>query len=161
MQTNIDSVVENLMSLQPLLYKNFIKTAKRSSPMTPGALFVMSVLKRCGMCPMSEIGRRLSMPKPHVTTHVDKLIAEGMVERMSDPKDRRIINIRITERGIQHIEEIKKEISEGLRTRLETLEKNTIEELQKASQKVREILTQLNDVGEGMCVKSHDMNCQK
>ena len=156
MQTNIDSVVDNLMSLQPLLYKNFMKTAKRSSPMTPGALFVMSVLKRCGMCPMSEIGRRLSMPKPHVTTHVDKLIAEGMVERMSDPNDRRIINIRITERGIQHLEEIKKEISGGLRIRLEILEKNKIEDLQKASQIVRDILIELNDIGEGICVKSHE-----
>ena len=80
------------------------------------------------------------MPKPHVTVIVDKLIEEGYVERQSDPKDRRIMNILLTEKGLQDFENIKQEISENLKIKLSKLNNEEQEILAEASEKVKEIL---------------------
>jgi DNA-binding MarR family transcriptional regulator len=139
-QANIDTVVENLMHLQPLLYKNLLKPTRNSTPMAPGAVFVLWVLKKYMVMSMSEIGRKLNMPKPHVTVLVDKLIAEDLVERINDPNDRRIVNIQITDKGIETILEIKKDTCEDLRYKLLSLDEEKLEILSIASQQVKDIL---------------------
>ena len=80
------------------------------------------------------------MPKPHVTVIVDKLIKEGWVERQSDPGDRRIVNILLTEKGLEVFENIKQEISENLKIKLSNLNAEEQKILADASQRVREIL---------------------
>jgi len=139
-KTNIDRVVENLMTIQPLLYINLLKPVKTKTILPLGALFVISELKKHNELSMSEIGRRLSMPKPHVTGIVDKLIFEGFVERVSDPNDRRIVNIKITAKGTKNLFSIKKVISEDLRNRLSKLDEKKLEILSATSQQVKEIL---------------------
>lgn len=89
---------------------------------------------------MSEIGKKLAMPKPNVTTLVDRLIAENLAERLSDENDRRIINIRITEKGIETFLFLKKEISEELQRRLEVLSEKEIENLSLSSTHIKEVL---------------------
>jgi DNA-binding MarR family transcriptional regulator len=80
------------------------------------------------------------MPKPHVTTLIDRLIAEKMVERLFDPKDRRIVNVRITEKGVNDFNAIKLEISQELRIKLEKLDVEKLEILSVASKQVKDIL---------------------
>ena len=92
----IDLIAENIISVYPLLYKTISRPIKHQSSITPGGMFVMGSLKRHGLLSMTDIGKCLAMPKPHVTVIVDKLIEEGYAERQNDPKDRRIINISIT-----------------------------------------------------------------
>lgn len=150
-ESNVNTIIENLLILQPLLYKNLLKPTKYKAPLTPGAIFIMGMLKRHGMMSMTEISRRLRMPKPHVTLSVDKLIAEKLVERTNDPNDRRIVNVQITEKGIKDLIEIKKEISENLRKKLLTLDENTKETLMVASQHVRDILTMLHNQDQSCC----------
>ena len=136
----IDLIADNLISIHPLLYKSISKPLKHQSSITPGGMFVLGSLKRHGTQSMSDIGKCLSMPKPHVTVIVDKLIDEGLVERQSDPSDRRIVNILITERGFSVFESIKKEISENLKLKLMKLNEEEQEILATASRQVREIL---------------------
>ena len=137
---SIDSVIENLISIHPLLSKTFTKSIRSKTNLNPGSLYVLGVLTRHEVLSMSEIGCRLSMPKSHVTSQVDKLIAEEMVERLFDPKDRRIVNVRITEKGKIDFNAIKLEISQDLRLKLEKLDTDTIEALSVSSQQLKEIL---------------------
>ena len=137
---SIDSVIENLISIHPLLSKTFTKSIRSKTNLNPGSLYVLGVLTRHEVLSMSEIGCRLSMPKPHVTSQVDKLIAEEMVERLFDPKDRRIVNVRITEKGKEDFNAIKHEISQDLRLKLEKLDADTMETLSVASKQLKEIL---------------------
>lgn len=136
----IDQIAENLISIHPLLYKSISKPLRTKSSITPGGMFVMGSLKRHGILSMSDIGKCLSMPKPHITVIVDKLIEEGYVERQSDPKDRRLVNILLTEKGLKDFEDIKKSISENLKVKLSTLSDEELETLATASQQVKEIL---------------------
>lgn len=136
----IDLIADNLISIHPLLYKSISRPLKHQSSITPGGMFVLGSLKRNGTQSMSDIGKCLSMPKPHITVIVDKLIEEGYVERQSDPKDRRVVNILLTEKGLKDFEEIKLAISENLKVKLSTLNDEEQEKLAIASQHVREIL---------------------
>ena len=103
-------------------------------------MFVLGSLKRYGILSMSDIGKCLSMPKPHITVIVDKLIEEGYVERLNDPKDRRIVNILITDKGLKDFEDIKEAVSENLKIKLSTLDEEEQKILAHASQQVKDIL---------------------
>ena len=137
----IDSVIENLISIHPLLSKSFSRSIRSKTNLNPGSLYVLGVLTTHGMLSMSEIGCKLSMPKSHITGLVDKLIAEELVERLYDPKDRRIVNVHITEKGAADFNSIKHEISQELRLKLQKLDANTLQVLAESSQHVKDILT--------------------
>jgi len=139
-QLKIDLIAENLITIHPLLYKSISKPLRNQSSITPGGMFVMGTLKRHGTLSMSDIGKCLAMPKPHVTVIVDKLIEEGYVERQSDPKDRRIVNILITGKGVTDFETIKQSVSENLKSKLLLLSEDELEILSNATQQVKEIL---------------------
>jgi len=136
----IDSIADNLISVHRLLYKSIYRPMKHQSSITPGGMFVLGSLKRNGMLSMSDIGKCLSMPKPHITVIVDRLIDEGYVERQSDPKDRRVVNILLTEKGLKNFEEIKLTISENLKVKLSQLSNEEIGILAISSQQVKDIL---------------------
>ena len=140
MKLNVDIIAENLLAIHPLLYKSISKPIKNKSSITPGSMFVMGILKRNGMLSMSEIGNCLSMPKPHVTVIVDRLIEEAYVLRQNDPSDRRVVNILLTEKGLVEFEELKEALSINLKSKLNLLSEEEQEELSKASQKMKEIL---------------------
>lgn len=146
---SIDLSIENLISIHPLLSKSFTKSIRTKTNLNPGSLYVLGVLRRHDILSMSEIGCKLSMPKPHVTNLVDKLIAEDMVERLFDPKDRRIVNIRITEKGIDDFNAIKLEISQELRIRLEKLSAEKLDILAEASQQIKDILIEMELTNNG------------
>ena len=103
----------------------------------------MGSLKRNGILSMSDIGKCLSMPKPHVTVIVDKLIEEGYVERQHDPNDRRIVNVLITEKGLKDFEEIKLLVSENLKEKLHALNAEEQDLLMVSSQNVKELLSSI------------------
>ena len=140
LKLKIDQIAENLITIHPLLYKSISRPMRNQTSITPGGMFVMGSLKRHGILSMSDIGKCLSMPKPHITVIVDKLIEEGYVERQSDPKDRRIVNILLTEKGLTDFEDIKQAVSENLKSKLVILSEEELDQLSAASQKVKEIL---------------------
>jgi DNA-binding MarR family transcriptional regulator len=136
----IDLIAENIISVYPLLYKTISRPIKHQSSMTPGGMFVMGSLKRHGLLSMSDIGKCLAMPKPHVTLIIDRLIEEQYVERQNDPNDRRIINVSITEKGIQIFDEIKATLVENMKIKLLNLTEEEQEILAVASLQVKDIL---------------------
>jgi len=52
--------------------------------------------------PMSEIADVALLPAPSLTRLVDRLVADNLVYRRSDPRDRRRVLVRITPRGEAH-----------------------------------------------------------
>ena len=136
----VDIIAENLMAIHPLLYKSISKPLRTRSSITPGGMFVLESLKRRGMLSMSDIGKCLSMPKPHITVIVDRLIDEGYVVRQNDPKDRRIVNISLTDKGLIDFEELNETLSLTLKSKLILLSEKELDQLSTASQQLKEIL---------------------
>ena len=54
---------------------------------------------------MTDVSRRLMISKPAATQVVNRLVENGLVERLSDESDRRVVYIRATEAGRAFYEE--------------------------------------------------------
>ena len=151
---SIDRIIENLIYLHPLLSKSLTRSIRAKTNLNPGSLYILGMLSKNEILSMSEIGCKLSMPKPHVTGQVDKLIAEEMVERIFDPNDRRIVNIRMTEKGKRDFKAIKLEVSQDMRQRIEKLDELKLKTLFDSTQVVRDILSDImTDTKMTLCTK--------
>lgn len=53
---------------------------------------------------VSEIGGWLSVTSPTVTQHLNRLEEQGIVERFADTSDRRVVRIRLTDKGRQFVQ---------------------------------------------------------
>ncbi|OJU52129.1 MAG: hypothetical protein BGN96_07470 [Bacteroidales bacterium 45-6] len=144
-EKKIDAVTENLSRILPILGKIFMKGVRAKTSYPPHVIFVMGALTHHGKLTMTGIGNHLSVPKPQVTTLIDRLIAEELVERLNDEKDRRIIYIQLTEKGKGRFKEIKSLMSESMKSALSELEEEMLDKLLLSSDAVCEALILLNE----------------
>lgn len=64
-----------------------------------GEFLVLRTLAASGPCPMVDLAKEQFISPPALTSIVDNLEKQGLVERERSKEDRRIINIRITNKG--------------------------------------------------------------
>ena len=143
LKSKIEVITDNLITIQPLLYQSLNKPIRTKTSITPAGLFVLGSLKRNGILSMSDIGKCLSIPKPHITGIIDKLIEEGAVERLNDPEDRRIINVHITPKGVEFYDEVNQMIAEKLKEKLILLDENQQNMLFESSSNVKDLLIRI------------------
>jgi len=140
---SIDKIIENLYYIHPLVTISLTRAIRSSTSLNLGHLYIMGLLKRNEKMSMSEIGCKLKMPKPHVTAKIDKLISENLVERLYDPNDRRVINIKLTEQGKEDFQKMKNTISQEMRQRIVTLDQQKMKAMLESTQQLRDILTEI------------------
>lgn len=99
-----------MVTLLPQLIRGFARHESNylsRGKITLPQLWVLEYLSRKGTgCPMNEIAQFLSVSRPAMTGMVDRLIAQGLVRREGDAKDRRIVRISMTPKGQKTIAHI-------------------------------------------------------
>jgi DNA-binding MarR family transcriptional regulator len=111
--------------------------------LTPLHFEIMYLLMEESSLPVAEVGKRLILAKAHMTQLVDKLVEKEMVIRETDPNDRRVIRISITEKGKEILDEVYERVSSAFKEALSSLSKNDIEELTTSLSKIRDILSRM------------------
>lgn len=115
---NIDpAVVENIATqifqALPMLRKRIQKfdmmNADQSMPLSH--VQVLAVLDEEGSMTVSEISRRFNIAKPNITPLVDRLAANGLVERQRSTLDRRVVNIVILDAGRERLRQTQESIN--------------------------------------------------
>jgi|WetSurMetagenome_2_1015567.scaffolds.fasta_scaffold00990_3 DNA-binding MarR family transcriptional regulator len=142
-ETSLDIAIEKLISIMPLLSKNLKGFVKTKTTLTTGSVFVCAALDHHGKLSMSGIGAHVAVPKPHVTSLVDKLIDDNLAERLYDQNDRRVINIQLTEKGKSIFGAIKKEVHDEFKQKLEVLNEEQLENFTASVEVVQETLIQI------------------
>jgi DNA-binding transcriptional ArsR family regulator len=71
----------------------------RGPETTPGQLRCLTVVAHLGQPAMSGLAERLGLSPGTVTGLVDALVARGLVKRLRDAEDRRIVRLRLTAEG--------------------------------------------------------------
>jgi DNA-binding MarR family transcriptional regulator len=145
---SIDKIIDNLFFISPSVTKSLVNSFRTKTNLNPVSFYILRLLSRHEILSMSEIGNKLQMPKPHVTAQVDKLITENMAERHFDSNDRRIINIKLTIKGIETLNLISNEVSQEIRKRIQTLDSEKIGNMLDASQQLRDILFDIMNVAQ-------------
>lgn len=68
---------------------------------TPSQMGILFLLKKVESLPMSALSSALSVDNSTLTRHAEKLITRGLVERILDDSDRRVLKLRITPDGLK------------------------------------------------------------
>lgn len=106
-------------------------------------LMIMNELKESGTLCSSEIGDAISIAKPQMTNSIDKLIGMGMVEREPDTRDRRKINIKLTQKGRDTVEQLENHTRDILSEKLSALSDDELEGLAGSFNYIAETLSKL------------------
>lgn len=77
-------------------------------------LKVMMVLYSGDHCTVTQVAEALHVSLPNVTGLVDRLVAQEMVDRTSDPSDRRVVLLALSPRGKQVLSDLFAERTEIL-----------------------------------------------
>ena len=139
--TMTDSITDNLLNILPLIHRKLLKVEfERINPNLSRLHFiVLRILNDHSQLPISEIGKNLFIPKPQMTALVDRLIQFGMVARLPDMEDRRVVNIHLTDSGRKTLEECDKLIRESIRQKLSSLTPGDLEIFLRCTAELREI----------------------
>jgi DNA-binding MarR family transcriptional regulator len=142
MEQKFDEVTAELLSLHPNYFRKFLYGTEISA-MKMARFKILGIAEIAGPLPISEIGKRLFVSRPYMTKLIDDLIAEGLIERHVDEKDRRVINILITSAGKEYLREAREHLKFRMRKILSTLDEDDIRELSEALSKMKKILQKL------------------
>jgi len=97
-KAELDRIVETVIYLQSESRRLARESAEKLG-VTPTQLNVLKLLDEIGDLSMSSISTRLGARNSTVTGIVDRMEAEGLVERVRSPDDRRVYQIRLSARG--------------------------------------------------------------
>ena len=145
----LDSVVNDLLSITPLVRRSIQRKVVRTAfaqieeDITLPHLEIIKMLKEEGTKHIAEIGERLLIPKPQMTHLIDRLESLGTAVRQADTTDRRITNIKLTDKGRRIIEELDEVLTESIRVKLSCLSEKELQELSTSLKKLRDILHKL------------------
>jgi DNA-binding MarR family transcriptional regulator len=141
--TTLDRTAGNILALLVFYHKQLFKSEHGITGVQAAQYRLLGLLKKEGTQSMTALGTRLFISKPYMTSLVDALIMEGWVERQPDTKDRRVINIMITEAGNQHLHEAHDLYKSGVKKLLADLDENDLSDLCASSEMVATILKKI------------------
>ena len=141
---NIDRILENMFVIMLITHKKMLRMDLGGRPdnLTRLHLAVMGELGQNNTT-MSELANTLMMTKPQLTHLVDSLVSQGIVERRPDEKDRRVINLALTDKGRILLEEAKLKVKENTKNRLATLTSEELDQMSTALETLRNIVGKL------------------
>jgi DNA-binding MarR family transcriptional regulator len=76
---------------------------------TSTQLFVLGYLKKQGSCKVTQLAEMMDVKPSAVTLLVDRLEENGLVLREHDKKDRRVVNISLTDHGDDKLKKVMEE----------------------------------------------------
>lgn len=134
-EEKMDRLINSLLIYMPMFYKKLTTSKetdlKKSSykKRTTDQYQILGLLEHYKYLQISEIGRKLMLSRPNMTTHLDKLVSEGLVQRIPDETDRRVINIGITQEGLDYIKVSRAWVKNSIQDTLKALNNDELSEM--------------------------------
>ncbi len=137
---NIDRIFENMARILPLLHKRLLRMdlGGVTGNLTRLHLAIMGMLSE-GSVTVSELARMSSMPKSQITHLIDKLVELGVLERRQDAKDRRVINLALTDHGRVLLGEVRQKVKQNIKDKLSGLTPDELADMSAALETLKEI----------------------
>ena len=124
----VDSILEAIVYLYTES-RRVTKEVARSAELTGPQLTVLKVLEGLGDISLSELSERIRAQNSTVTGIIDRMEREGLVVRARSTEDRRVVHIRLTEKGARIARDIAVEPMEVFRGALESLSAGEVRDL--------------------------------
>lgn len=130
----IEEILEDSIIYITLFNMELIKLSERKIMKT---LFRLLLIEQYGNPSMSALGKTLNISKTQMTTKMDELADEGLIERVPDQNDRRVLRIVLTDEGKKFIIEYHKTVTESMNQLLSSFSHKELEELNKSIEVIK------------------------
>lgn len=112
----------------------------REHGLTPAQYNALRILRgaRPDSLPCGEVGTRMVTPVPDVTRLLDRLELRGLVARARDRRDRRVVQARITDAGLELLAEAEEPLDAWLAAKLGRLGDGNLATLTRLLEEARE-----------------------
>ena len=94
---------------------------------------------------MSELARWMQISKQQMTKLVDRMIVRGFVERVSDPDDRRIIRLQLTDHAQEYSDRFLMQDAAYYRNFFDSMPEDDRAEFAHALESIRRVFIHLNE----------------
>ena len=142
--STIDSILENLFHILPMIHKKLLRMDLDgvTGNLSRLHLAIMGMLQEESLA-VSEIARRLVIPKSQMTHLIDQLVDLDIVARHPDAKDRRVINISLTDPGKAVLKECRGIMKQTIRNKLSRRTPAELADLSMVLEKLKDIRAKL------------------
>lgn len=131
----VDQILEAILYLYTES-RRVTKELARSVQLTGPQLTVLKMLEGLGDLSLTELSERIRAQNSTVTGIIDRMEREGLVLRARSTEDRRVVKIRLTEKGLRIAREVSVEPMEIFRGALDSLSVSEMRELLKILTKI-------------------------
>ena len=109
MLLSLSEFADKLNRIMPVIMKEFAR--RNANELSKGKitlpqLFTLGFLNEKGESRMTDLARFMKVSTAAMTGVVDRLVRDAYILRVYDPKDRRIIKVKLTSKGVQLIKKI-------------------------------------------------------
>jgi DNA-binding MarR family transcriptional regulator len=149
LKAEVDSILEAIIYLYTES-RRITKELARRAELTGPQLTVVKMLETVGDLSLSDLSDRIRAQNSTVTGIIDRMEREGLVLRVRSTEDRRVVKIKLTEKGERIASDIPIEPMEIFRSALATLTLAETRELLRILNKVAKRVQQIvrRDVGD-------------
>ena len=105
----IQEFADRLNEIIPVLMRSFARQQTNElfkGKITFPQFLILDSLHKQGEAKMSDLARFMKVSTAAMTGIADRLVRDGYAQRVYDPKDRRIIRIKATARGVELVKRI-------------------------------------------------------
>lgn len=138
----MDTLDRDLATVMAAFYFDNIKYFKhlfKDAVITPSQYKILSNIKKIQPCKMGDLSSVSYISFGSLTVMVNKLVEEGFVDRIPCKKDRRIIYVKLSEKGEQYLKESAEHFISLLEDKVRSLNEED-------KQKLKELLSQANEL---------------
>jgi DNA-binding MarR family transcriptional regulator len=147
--TGIFEVIPVIMQSKRLVHNKLMESMEQFGAevrLVEPHIRIMMILKKEKTISMTCLGKFLMISKPNTTTLVDNLVEIDLVERISDPKDRRTVQIQLTTKGNEFIDSYKKRIREETKRGIVNFTDSELDSYIDTLAKMKHFTSKLNNI---------------
>jgi DNA-binding MarR family transcriptional regulator len=135
-KADIDAIVETILYLYTES-RRLTKGMASQYGLTGPQLTVVKLLESIGDISLSSLSERIRAQNSTVTGIIDRMEREGLVKRERSTSDRRVVFIRLTDKGAKLAAEIQVEPMEMFRGALQSLAREDVRDLLRILTKIQ------------------------
>ena len=106
---SLNEFTDRIHEIMPVIIREFTKRQRDelyTGKITLPQFFILNFLNRQGESRMTDLAHFMDVTTAAMTGIVDRLVKYGYLRRIFDPRDRRIIKIRLTAKGLRLVKKV-------------------------------------------------------
>lgn len=108
----VEGIIDNLRRVIQVVNEHS-KKVEHKTGLTGPQLWAVKIISECSPLKVSDLARKMYLHPATVVGILDRLETRTLVERVRSKKDRRVVEVKLTEQGVQMVEN-SPEVAQGL-----------------------------------------------